>query len=69
MTVALGSALRLKLTAEDADGDKITFGASPLPLLANASLDSESGEFIFTPAANQVGVFEFAFTASDGASA
>ena len=66
VTAALGRTLRLQLVAEDPDGDAFMFGASPLPLLPNASLDSETGEFVFTPAADQIGEFEFSFTAFDG---
>lgn len=64
-TVSLGSTLDLKLSGNDPDGDPITFGVLPLPLLANASLHAQDGEFTFNPDETQVGSFELTFQVSD----
>ena len=65
-TVALGSSLILGLSATDANGDPVSFLASPLPLPAGAGLDSVSGAFSFTPDETQVGDIALTFIASDG---
>lgn len=65
-TVALGRSLTLPLTARDVNGDALTFGVAPLPLLANATLGAQSGVFTFRPTADQVGTVQLTFTVSDG---
>jgi len=62
----LGQTLTLQLSASDPDSDVIEFFVAPLPLPANMLLDSSSGVFTFTPAANQVGDFVLKFMATDG---
>ena len=62
----LGRTLTLQLSASDPDNDAIEFFAAPLPLAPNMLLDSSSGVFTFTPAANQVGDFVLKFMATDG---
>ena len=65
-TVALGSGLGLELSASDPEGEAVSFGVSPLPLMPNASLNTMTGSFVFTPDAAQVGSFELTFLVSDG---
>ena len=64
--VAVGSTLSLTLSAIDPDGDVVSFGASPLPLFANASLDARTGSFVFSPDGTQVGSFQLTFEVTDG---
>ncbi len=66
LTVPLGQTLAVTLTASDADGDPLRFGALPLPLPAPATLDAVSGAFSFRPDPSQVGNFDVTFTVSDG---
>jgi len=61
-SVRVGDAVRIQLTASDADGDALAFSAAPLP--AGATL-SATGLFAWTPTSAQVGTFRIAFTASD----
>lgn len=57
--------LVLRLTASDADGDRLTFSSTTLP--ANAALVPSTGLFVFTPGANQAGTSHtITFTVSDG---
>ena len=44
--------------------DPLTFSVAPLP--ANASLNTTTGRFTFTPGANQVGTLSLTFKVSDG---
>jgi RHS repeat-associated protein len=62
----LGRSLTLQLSAADPDNDAIEYFVAPLPLPANMKLDSTSGIFTFTPAANQVREFSLKFIATDG---
>jgi RHS repeat-associated protein len=68
-TVALGTTLTLTVTATDPDNQNITFAITPLPLLAHAAFDVQTGVFTFTPDVSQVGTFTWTFTASDGSAA
>lgn len=63
-TVALGSTLSFTVTGSDPDGDPLIFSAAPLP--ANASLNSQTGSFSFTPDSSQVGSFSLTFSVTDG---
>lgn len=65
-TVTVGQTLNFALSGSDPDGDPVTFGVAPLPLPANATLDGQTGEFLFTPTLSQVSSFALDFTASDG---
>ncbi|AKB33657.1 hypothetical protein MSSIH_2967 [Methanosarcina siciliae HI350] len=58
------SALTFKVTAKDADGDKLILSASGLP--EGAEFNTESGDFSWTPAVGQAGVYTFTFEVSDG---
>ena len=51
-------------TGSDPEGAALTFGSSGLP--AGASMDAGTGMFDWVPNANQVGIHEVTFTASDG---
>lgn len=56
--------LQFIVSANDANGDVITYSVENLP--EGASFDSESGMFIWTPDYTQAGVYEMTFIASDG---
>ena len=62
----LGQTLTLQLGATDPEGNPVVFGASPLPLLENATLNMETGAFTFTPTEAQVGDHIIKFMATDG---
>lgn len=64
-TIVLGTSLDLTLSATDANGDPITFGASPLPLEANMTLNGMSGDFAFRPDASQEGCRSLTFSVAD----
>jgi uncharacterized membrane protein len=63
-TVKIGENLNFTVRASDADGDSLTYSASDLP--TGATLNSESGLFSWTPAANQKGNYKTTFKVSDG---
>jgi hypothetical protein len=64
-SVMAGQTLSFTVTATDADGDALTFGASTLP--AGATFDSATHTFSWTPTALQVGTYSGVhFTVSDG---
>ena len=65
-TANLGQTLMLQLGATDPEGEPIVFGAEPLPLLTNATLNAETGAFTFTPEVSQVGDHVIKFMATDG---
>lgn len=65
-TVGLGNTLTVDLEAVDPDGDPLTFGATPLPLPAGASLNGATGLFQFAPTPDAVGTVELTFSVSDG---
>ena len=66
-TVALGATLTFTVDAIDPEGDLVTLAVTPLPLPAHAAFNAESGAFVFTPDASQVGTVSLTFVASDGA--
>nr|WP_321497865.1 putative Ig domain-containing protein [uncultured Methanolobus sp.] len=61
-TVNENSPLVFKVTATDADNDPITYSVTNMP--ANASFDTSSGEFSWTPAYDQSGAYIVEFVAS-----
>lgn len=63
--VRVGETLAVQQHAIDPDGDAITFSVHP-QLPANASYDSHTGLFTFTPSAAQVGDYPLSFIADDG---
>ncbi|MGB0748985.1 MAG: PKD domain-containing protein, partial [Magnetospiraceae bacterium] len=66
VSINLGQTLKLVLSATDPEGETTpTFSATPLPLPANATLDSQSGTFVFQPDASQVGTITLTFLATD----
>jgi len=56
--------LSFDLTANDAEGDVVTFGAAGLPL--GAALDTSTGHFSWTPGASDAGGHTMTFSATDG---
>ncbi len=60
--VAAGTALSLELSATDADGDALTYTATPIPTGAGLS----GATLSWTPSASQVGLYDVTFTVSDG---
>jgi Bacterial Ig domain/von Willebrand factor type D domain/Bacterial pre-peptidase C-terminal domain len=65
-TVVVGSTLNLQLQGSDPAGAALTYGYSPQ--LQNATLNSSTGAFSFTPAAAQVGTLSVVFSVSNGQS-
>jgi hypothetical protein len=65
-TVNVGNTLTFAVSATDPDNDPLTYSVSPLPLPANASFDTNTRAFTFTPAVSQVGSFNLSFAVSDG---
>lgn len=63
-TVQAGMNLSFTLSATDADGDGLTYGATSLP--AGAMLDPMTGVFSWTPTLGQVGIYNVTFDADDG---
>ncbi|MGD9899214.1 MAG: putative Ig domain-containing protein [Calditrichaceae bacterium] len=59
-----GSTLTFSYSADDPDGDNLSYSASGMP--AGSSLDSKSGEFKWTPAEDQAGESNITVTVSDG---
>ena len=64
-TVAENGNLSFTLSATDPDGDRLIYSADALP--AEATLDSATGAFSWTPAYDQAGTYTVTFTASDRA--
>ena len=64
--MSLGASLALQLSASDPEGESVSFGVSPLPLVQNATLNTLSGTFVFKPDAAQVGSFQLTFLVNDG---
>ena len=70
-TVALGRTLRIELSAQDPNNDPLYYSAQPVPLPANATLETTNpqrgeGIFNFHPVANQVGQVQIRFIVNDG---
>ncbi|MEK6762394.1 MAG: carboxypeptidase regulatory-like domain-containing protein [Nitrospirota bacterium] len=65
-TVPLGSTLTFTATATDPDNDSVTFAVTPLPLPDRATFNSQTGQFMFSPLATQVGTVTLTFVATDG---
>src|SRR5262249_50979972 len=68
--IGVGQTLRFEVTASDPDGDAVSLSANSVP--AGGSFNPATGDFSFTPTADQAGrVFAVTFTATDarGASA
>ncbi len=63
-TVEMGLELALDIGASDADGDTITYFASPLP--TGTTLDAQTGALRFRPAVGQIGEYGIVIGASDG---
>ncbi|MDJ0835210.1 MAG: Ig-like domain-containing protein [Acidobacteriota bacterium] len=63
-TVGIGQQLSFTVSATDPNGDTPTYSAESLP--ENATLDSNTGQFDFTPVSGQRGVYQVTFKASDG---
>ncbi len=60
--VAYGGAL----LAEDAENDSLTYYLDSNPALGNVSLDSATGEFVYTPTTDVIGNDSFNFYVNDG---
>ena len=67
-TVAVGSALQFAVSATDPDGDPVNLSVVSVPLPAHASFNLSTGQFRFTPGADQAGSFPLTFSAGDGKS-
>jgi len=63
-TIAEGDRLVIRLGAVDPEGKPLRFFSPLLP--PGATLDPDTGEFDWTPTFFQAGVYEVAFSASDG---
>ncbi|MHC4994060.1 MAG: putative Ig domain-containing protein, partial [Planctomycetota bacterium] len=63
-TLLEGETIRLRLRANDPEGDPVTFSSEVLP--AFATLDPNTGLFEWTPAFIQAGEYDVPFTADDG---
>ncbi len=62
-TATVGQSLTFQVSAQDADGDPLTYSISG-DLPANATFSQQT--FTWTPASDQIGVSEVTFTVSDG---
>lgn len=58
------STLAFKVSAKDADGDRLVLSASGLP--QGAVFNTTTGNFTWTPAIGQAGVYTFTFVVNDG---
>lgn len=56
--------LTFKVSAKDADGDRLILSASGIP--KGAIFNTTSGNFTWTPSVGQAGVYTFTFKVSDG---
>jgi len=63
----LGQLASFTVSATDPENDPLTLSVSPLPLPVGATFNVNTGEFSFSPSANQVGSYPLTFTVSDGA--
>lgn len=62
--VFAGDELAFSLTAYDADGQEVHYQIAPLP--AGATLDAQTGAFLWSPTVAQAGSYTMTATASDG---
>jgi hypothetical protein len=62
-TIEVGKTLSFTLSATDAENNAITYACSNLP--TGAVLDAQTGQFTWTPTAQQAGAVTLSFTASD----
>jgi hypothetical protein len=65
-TVSVESILTFTLSGSDPDNDPLVYSVSPQPLPSNASFNSSTRVFSFTPSASQAGSFSLTFSVSDG---
>lgn len=63
-TVAEGKELNFTVTANDADGDELSYQVSELP--EGTNFDEATGEFTWQPSQEQQGNYKLEFSASDG---
>ncbi len=63
-SITEGQVLSLTLSAQDPDGDPITYSTDPLP--AGAQFDAASYLFTWTPTFDQAGSYPVTFSVSDG---
>ncbi len=63
-TVTAGQTLSWSMSAQDPDGDPVTYRAEALP--PGASFDPHTGQLSFTPEDAQAGTYRVRFEASDG---
>lgn len=63
-SVSESNTLSFTVDASDADGDSLTYSATGLP--EGANFDPATGEFTWTPATGQAGVYTVTFEVSDG---
>jgi hypothetical protein len=61
--VLVGETLSFTLSATDPDDDRIFFSGADLPI--DSHLNPETGQFVWSPAINQIGTYSFTFSASD----
>ncbi len=65
-TVTLGERVRFYASATDPNGDAVSVSVSPMPLMANANYEPNTGLFYFDADADQAGIYQLTFTATDG---
>jgi hypothetical protein len=63
-TTKEGVGITIQLRGQDADGDFMTYAATPLP--TGADFDQAAGTFLWTPSYTQSGVYTIRFSVSDG---
>ena len=63
-SIAEESTLTFQLTGSDANGDRLNYTATGLPL--GATLDAKTGVFKWKPVAGQAGIYAIEFTTTDG---
>ncbi|MCK4674805.1 MAG: putative Ig domain-containing protein, partial [Gammaproteobacteria bacterium] len=63
--VPIGTTLSLQFNAYDPEGKIISYSVLPLPLPANATLNTQTGTLLFEPQAGQDGEYNLVISASD----
>jgi Bacterial Ig domain len=66
LSVAVGSTLDVTLPNLGISGTDVTFTITPQPLPANMTFNRGTGELVFSPAPDQVGVSSFSVVVSNG---